>query len=224
MGSRITHIFSGIVLLITFCHLWKSERYRKPELMRNAAHAFGPFMACLAALAIYNYVRFGSFLDNGVHYQAGPNQFDHRPNFHFFRPDLHLMLLHAYYYLFSLPWLPGMPRPCCEDPQIPFGLWLNHPISWLFLFWVIDWKNLRNWLPQARIIVCGIIAFALIEFTVLSSYYAASGRYEGDFAPWMMCVAVMYYLQLLQHYRNTRHYWLFIGLGGISALYGTFLI
>src|SRR5712692_3995723 len=98
IGSRLNLIFAGLIPLLLWIKALRSEGFSfNTSIFKNFLYLFSPLALCMLLLGIYNYARFGSATDSGLHYAlagAGINA----PKFTFFDrsrivPDLFFYLL-----------------------------------------------------------------------------------------------------------------------------------
>jgi len=235
VGCRITYAFNIALLGLAILYLWRRTNLR--TVFPLAICAFMPWALCIAGLGIYNYARFGSFLEVGSHYMLTilGNMND---------PKLPIMesknfVSRLYYYLFHpLPWKDTLTFPFFEPSmhQTPwhentlyawyleplYGLLTNSPFSMFFLLFLSDWKTRKHWQSDTNVMVAALTLFSGAMFVFLLFYFFISIRYSVDFAPWFMAVGGLYYLHLLTLYRSSAHYrWLLVA-GFLLAAYGVF--
>ena len=138
-----------------------------------------PAALCGLGLALYNWLRFGSVAEFGMHYQlAGGDQ-----------RNLRLMGLdhfgaNAFAYLFG----PGHWQryfPFFSPPGGgPYGLLRYAPWCWLA---PLAFLPTRGGDPRARLLAATVLGVASANFILLSSYMVITDRYVSDFAPaWLL--------------------------------------
>lgn len=228
MGCRITHVFA-VVILITAWLMMRRTGTARTALLQFLC-LFGPWLLCLVGLAIYNYVRFDSIFETGMNYQFGRNAW-HTHSFLLQRAsfDFDRDLAEAYRYLLRpLAWNTDYAFPFCQYERHnfahppTFGLFTNSPFSlWLFAM-PYCWVKRRYLLPETRAILAGVALYSGIMLCFLIHFLNATMRFEVDWAPWLMLVACILYLQLLNMAKTRRVFILLLVVGGATAFYSTF--
>jgi tetratricopeptide (TPR) repeat protein len=151
---------------------------------RSLAAAALPLALCLAALAAFNYARFGDLLDSGHRYQLANDQYESR--IRLFSPA-YLWDNLRLYYLHPAPWLRHFPfvgdasviamNPGHAATELTFGLLLNLPLAWCAL----------GALPAARrrdglgFLVRAALFVAAAEAGIFLLFFTANIRYEIEF-------------------------------------------
>jgi len=186
--------------------------WRRGPVVQVAVAAAGPFAACLALLALYNVVRFGSPTEFGTNYQLAafnPKQFD------FFSLDR--LLPGAWFYLLQPPSF-GLDFPFITlDPEYPGTLPESFfvepvagvlPVTPLLLFMaavpVLTWRS-RD--PRTRELVglgALMVAVALLLPVIsIVGFGGATERYEVDFASLLIIAAAIAWLWLADRLRGS---------------------
>jgi tetratricopeptide (TPR) repeat protein len=202
IGSRPSLLFGVIILLLPVVQAWRAAT--EPGSRRRVglllAAAVGPVMLIGLGLMLYNFLRFDSAFEFGCHYQLnGKYQpitarlfslhylwFNFR--FYFLEPmrwSGHFPFLHA------VP-LPPLPSGYCEVTDPYGGILSNYPLVWLALAAPLAWRgrsakvvSILRWFIAAVFLLFGICALPLCLF------FAAASRYELDFLPVLMLLAVI---------------------------------
>jgi hypothetical protein len=193
-GARPSLLFGAVILLVPVAQAWRERR----QLWGPLLAATGPITLIGLGLMLYNTLRFGNPLEFGVHYQLAAMRL---VTMHDFR--LHYLGFNFWvYFLGPARW--GARFPFVHDIKVPplpaghfgvdhpFGVLTNIPIVWLALAAPLAW---RSRLPEARSILCGFLAAVALLFGIcaltLCLHNSASTRYQMDFVPTLMLLAVV---------------------------------
>lgn len=229
-GCRLPYALT--VLLLFFAWMAASHGEGRGQRLRHGAALFLPWLGAMAALAAYNYARFGDIFETGARYQL--TIYDVRSGMAFLSPGQ--WAEHVYVYLMRvLPWNFGQDFPflgklgwrrLVETPfgesfvQEPaFGLWVNSPFS-LFMLALLAPAVWRGMDARARWLLAGIAAYALAMLGFVSLYFFITQRYAVDFAPWFMLLAGIGYLRRLSLCESARERRLLLTAGGALAAIG----
>jgi tetratricopeptide (TPR) repeat protein len=162
--------------------------------LRSLGAAALPLTACLAALAAFNYGRFGNLLDSGHSYQLAGDQYESRMRLFSLRYIWDNVRL---YYLHPAPWVARFPfvgdasaialSSGHAETELTFGLLLNVPLAWCAL----------GALPAARrrdglgfLVRAGLLA-AAAEAGLFLLFFASNIRYEIEFLFPLIFLAVL---------------------------------
>ncbi len=194
VGSRPNLLFGGVILLIPVVQAWR-ERRRVWTLLIAAVL---PITLVGLGLMLYNALRFNNPFEFGLRYQlAGDRQITRQ----FF--NLHdLWFNFCVYFLEPAHWSARFPfvhdiivpsRPAgYGQVRSPFGVLTNIPLVWLALVVPLAWRNQSG--PVAPILRWFVMTVALlfgICALTLSSFFASSFRYELEFLPALVLLAVI---------------------------------
>lgn len=234
VGCRLSHVFNIVVLIVA----WVSMRQGRTARMSfmQAVWLFLPWGLCLMGLAAYNYARFDSVLESGIHYQL--TFYNSRS------PDFKMMqaariIPNLYFYLFRpLPWRPdgqfpfvnvtgedaiALPGGIIASTYEPvYGLLTNCPFSLWLLAIPYGFAQRRVIGAQAGTILLAAAAYGFSMLGFMLLFFFATTRYAVDFAPWLMFLAGAMFLLVLSRARTTRERTLVLIAGGASALYSIF--
>jgi hypothetical protein len=201
IGCRPTYFFAPLGLLFGY-RLWLGREAAQPgrrgEAWRIALAAIGPIALIGAALAWYNYARFGRVTEFGVSYILSgvyESKIEH------FR--LRYVPWNAYAYWLApgewgryFPFFHELPIAWAKPRQhygmdFAFGLLANVPYLWLgALAWLRVKRSSVSAGPLRAVIAATTWAgFATAAF--LMCFYAAMARYLGDFAPALAVLAAV---------------------------------
>ena len=194
LGARPSLLLSGIILLVPVVQAWSERRLVWPVL----AAAIGPALLIGLGLAAYNALRFGNALEFGQRYQL---TLDRQ---HMVRPfsAAYLWFNFRLYFLEPAGWsgrfpfvneiaVPSVPagHGLVEGP---FGVLANVPLVWLAMAVPLAWRN-RS--AEARSVLRWFLtAVALLFGTsalIVGLYYYACVRYEVEFLPALVLLAVV---------------------------------
>lgn len=205
---------------------WILRRRGAADPRALAAAALGPFALCVALVAVYNAVRFGSPVDFGVTYELSGARADRYNSLSYVLPGL------WYYVLCPL-------RPRIEFPF----LWVNEPGSvpfsvpdtytgtertagilptfpMLALLFGLPWV-LRGALRPLRLIAAGMVACGLVLMLFAAYFYwGAIQRYEMDFLALLLVPALVAWFALIARWRQVRRRRAVSVVGAILCVWG----
>jgi tetratricopeptide (TPR) repeat protein/uncharacterized membrane protein len=194
VGARPSLLFGAVILLVPVAQVW-GERRRIWALLVAAT---GPLMLIGLGLMLYNYLRFDSPFEFGVRYMLTGGRQDMEQHFSLG----YLWFNFRVYFLEPVRWsgrfpfvheiaMPPLP-PDHGGVEKPFGIVTNVPLVWLALAVPLAWRA-RS--AETRSILCGFIAAVALFFAInaltLGLYYYVSNRYEVDFLPTLVLLAVV---------------------------------
>jgi len=202
VGSRPSLLFGVIILLMPVAQAWRAaiepSSRRRVGLLFVAAVA--PVMLIGLGLMLYNTLRFDSPFEFGWHYQltagyrpTAAQQFSlHYLWFNFRFYFLEPMRWSGHFpFLQAVPLLP-LPSGYCGAEQPCSGILSNYPLVWLALAAPLVWRgrpvevgSILRWFVAAAFLLFVICALTICLFAY------ASSRYESDFLPALMLLAVM---------------------------------
>ena len=162
--------------------------------IRSLAAAALPLAGCLAALAAFNYGRFGDLLDSGHHYQLAGDQYESR--IRLFSLD-YIWDNVRLYYLHPAPWEGRFPfvgdasviamNPGHSEAELTFGLLLNLPLAWCALGSLpAAWRR-----DGLGFLVRGALFVAAAEAGLFLLFFGANIRYEIEFLLPFIFLAVL---------------------------------
>ena len=202
VGARPSLLLGAVILLVPVVQAWRERRQIGSLLMA----ATGPILVIGLGLMLYNALRFDSPFEFGWRYQllAGyepgtVQQFSLR----------YLWFNFRVYFLEPARWggrfpfvhdIVVPPLPAGEVwVEIPFGVLSNVPLVWLALAAPLGWqgrsaevRSVLRWFLAAVALLSGICALTI------GLYCAACVRYEVDFLPTLVLLAVVGILGLEQ--------------------------
>jgi tetratricopeptide (TPR) repeat protein len=179
---------------------------RKSQILVPLLAAIGPITCIGLGLMLYNALRFDNPLEFGVHYQlagvgAAPTGYDPW--------SLHYLGFNSWvYFLAPARWSPRF--PFVQDIQLPpfpagygnvdhhpFGMMVNIPVVWLAVAAPLAWRG-RSADVRCRLrgfLVAVALVFATSALT-LGFFRAAAERYEWEFCPALVLLAIVSILGL----------------------------
>jgi tetratricopeptide (TPR) repeat protein len=199
VGARPSLLFGAIILLVPVIQAWREGR----RVWTLVVAAITPIALIGSGLMLYNALRFGNPFEFGQHYQlAGEQQVTRQMfglrylwfNFRvFFLEPAHWSSRFPFVHDISVPPVPvGHGRV-----EHPFGVLTNIPLVWLALAVPLAWRGRP---AVVRSTLCGFLAAVAVLFGIctltLSLYFGASTRYEVEFLPMLVLLAVIGILSL----------------------------
>ena len=212
VGARPNVLFGAVILLLPVALAWceGSPRGAGPgftfHVSRFTFHriwvlllaATGPIMCIGMGLMLYNTLRFDNPLEFGMRYALSSMRMTTQ---HFWSP--HYLGFNSWvYFLAPARWgdrfpfvhdikLPPWPAGYC-DPEHPFGVLTSIPLVWLTVAAPLVWRG-RS--ADVRCILRGFLAAVALVFVTrvltLGPFFAACIRYEIDFCPALVLLAVV---------------------------------
>jgi Flp pilus assembly protein TadD len=194
-------LFGAIILLLPVAQAWRAATEpasrRRVGLLLMAA--VGPVMLIGLGLMLYNTLRFGSPFEFGWHYQltsyrqVAARQFSlHYLWFNFRFYFLEPMYWTGHFPFLQAPPLPPLPSGYCGTGEPYSGILANYPLVWLALAAPMTWKGRPAMAVSAlRWFVAVVSLLFVICALTLCLFFSAGSRYELDFLPALMLLAVI---------------------------------
>jgi tetratricopeptide (TPR) repeat protein len=191
VGARPSLLFGAVILLVPVVQVWREGR----RIWLSLVAATVPITLIWLGLMLYNVQRFDDPLEFGVHYLMTT------------RSHLHEQQLFGLRYLWFNLWAYFL-EPVCWSSHFPFvhrfesvmpppGVLTNIPLAWLALAVPLAWRGRVG--PEGSALRWFVIAVALqfgICAVTLGLYFAKASRYEVDFLPALVLLAVIGILSL----------------------------
>jgi tetratricopeptide (TPR) repeat protein len=239
VGSRPSLLFGAIILLAPVVQTWctATEPHERGRAIWLLLAAVVPITLIGLGLMFYNARRFDNPFEFGWRYQLA-GDVDHTIARQF---SLHYLWINfRFYFLEPMGWTSSFPflKPFPVSPVPPgyggiglpySGVLTDYPIAWLALAAPLAWKGTKvknfsplQWLVTALFLLCGICAATICLFIM------ASSRYQFDFLPALMLLAVIgiFGWERSLAGSTTRRRWLaratWGGLLGYSILFNIF--
>ena len=210
VGARPDLLFGAVVLLVPVAQARRERgdvaaRKRGPP-MASAAAAVVPIALTGLGLMLYNALRFDSPFEFGIRYQLGGGLSHFTQQFVSLR---YLWFNFRVYFLELARWRSRFPfvqdiimtvSPVGHEPaERTFGVLTNIPLVWLALAVPLAWRN-RS--VEAGTALCGFLAAVAVLFGIgaltLGLCCYAAGRYEVEFLPALVLLAVVGILSVEQ--------------------------
>jgi len=199
VGARPSLVFGAVILLVPVIYAW---RERQPTWAALIA-ATVPIMLIGLGLMLYNFLRFENPFEFGVRYQLGGQR---QVTVQFFRPS-YLWFNFRVYFLEPVRWkthfpfergiaVPPMPKDY-NGVTDAFGILANTPVVWLALAVPLAWRDRSSKTISGlyRFVVGTALLFCICA-AVMCMFVGANSRYEVDFLPELMMLAVIGILSL----------------------------
>jgi tetratricopeptide (TPR) repeat protein len=225
VGARPSLIFGGIILLLPVAQAWRGGSWRQAGCWLAAAA--GPAMLIGLGLMLYNKLRFDNPFEFGWHYQL-QHQYDattaRQFSAHFLWFNFRFYFLEPLCWSSHFPFLrsgPLPPLPSGYDATVGnpgAGLLANYPFVILALAAPLVWRGRPQeeaWVLRwfMAVIFLLFIVFALM----ICLYLTATDRYEMDFLPALIILAVAGILGLERALAGSLR-WRWVARGGIGLL------
>jgi len=202
IGSRPSLLFGSVVLLLPVVHA--CHGITEPAARRRIAlllPAVGPLALIGLGLMLYNKLRFDNPFEFGWHYQLGAG----------YQPDTarqfswhYLWFNFRFYLLESMQWSPHFPfLHTVVPPPLPSGYFgvgksyggiiqVYFPLVWLALAVPLAWKDRpAREVSRLRWFVAAVFVLFIACALTICLFLSASSRYELDFLPALMVLAVL---------------------------------
>ena len=199
VGARPFLLLETPILLVPMAAEWNQPAGARRRISwRLLVAAAVPLVLCGLGLMLYNDLRFDSPFEFGQRYQLAG---DRQDNIRHFSLN-YLWFNFCVYFLEPVRWTGEFPfagdiatpvLPAGHAPiEDPFGILTNIPIVWFALAAPLAWWNRA---AEARSVLRGFLLAAAILFgtcaAVLSLFYGNCSRYESEFLPALVLLAVV---------------------------------
>ena len=195
VGARPNLLFGAVILLVPVAHAWRESRSRR---LSGLLAATGPILLIGLGLMLYNARRFDNPFEFGMRYAlAGVRQVTQQ-NFslRYLWFNFRVYFLEPVHWNTRSPFVHGITVPPVPagyaQVRNPFGVPTNIPLVWLALVVPLAWRNrsgqaasVLRWFVMAAALLFGMCALTLGLFC------GASFRYEVDFLPALLLLAVV---------------------------------
>ena len=199
VGARPSLIFGAAVLLVPVVDAWR-ERRRVWALL---IAAIGPIALIGLGLMLYNFLRFDGPFEFGWRYQLAGGRQDtvHPFDLRYLWFNVRVYFLESARWSGRFPFVHDIRVPPLPEGQgrteHPYGVLTNIPLAWLALAGPLAWGR-RS--AEARSSLCGFLTAVTLLFgfcaLTLCLFFAVSIRYEVEFLPALVLLAVIGILSL----------------------------
>ena len=194
LGARPSLLFGAVILLVPVEEAWRAKRPVGSLLVA----AVVPITLIGVGLMIYNAQRFGSPFDFGQHYQLNAEREMADKNFSLGYSWFNFRV----YFLSPARWSTQFPfvHDIAMPPKPlghggvdrPFGVLTNVPVVWLALAAPLAWRSVKGQGGAVlRWFVMAVAALFAVNALTLGFFLGAAFRYEVDFLPALVLVAVV---------------------------------
>ena len=194
VGARPTLLFGAVILLVPVAQSWRERR----QVWRLLPAALAPIALVGLGLMLYNMQRFGSPFEFGRRYQLnGENMLTQQfLSPHFLWSNFRAYFLEPARWSSQSPFVHSPAAPAVPIGQVeaqdPFGVLFNVPLVWLALAAPLAWRDRSE---QTGSILCWFITAMALLFGICAStiefFESAASRYEVDFLPALLLLAVV---------------------------------
>jgi tetratricopeptide (TPR) repeat protein len=202
IGSRPSLLFGVIILLMPVAQAWRAatELGSRRRVGLLLAAAVVPVVLIGLGLMLYNILRFDSPFEFGWHYQLATGYRQNTTQ----QFGLHYLWFNfRFYFLEPMRWsghfpflqavpLSPLPLGYCGTEEPYGGILSNYPLVWLALAAPLAWRGRPVGVVSVlRWFVAAVFLLFVICALTICLYCFASSRYELDFLPALMLLAVM---------------------------------
>jgi len=194
VGARPSLLFGAIVLLAPVVQARREARQMGALFLA----ATGPIVLIGVGLMLYNALRFGNPFEFGQHYQLAGEQQVTRQMFglHYLWFNFRVFFLEPAHWSSRFPFVHDITVPPVPvghgRVEHPFGVLTNIPLVWLALAVPLAWRGRA---ADVRSTLYGFLAAVVVLFGIctltLGLYFGASTRYEVEFLPTLVLLAVI---------------------------------
>jgi tetratricopeptide (TPR) repeat protein len=194
VGARPSLLFGAIILLVPVAQARREGRQMGTLLLAATI----PITLIGLGLMLYNGLRFDNPFEFGQHYQLHVERRIARQFFslHYLWFNFRVYFLEPVRWTARAPFVQGIVMPPVPPdhhyPERPFGVLTNIPLVWLALAVPLAWRNRSGqeastlrWFVTAVALLSGICALTV------GLFYCACARYEVDFLPTLVLLAVI---------------------------------
>jgi DNA-binding TFAR19-related protein (PDSD5 family) len=194
VGARPSLLFGAVILLVPVVQAWRERRQVWAALMAATI----PITLIGLGLMLYNALRFDNPLEFGQHYQLGWQRWVTQPMFslRYLRFNFRVNFLEPARWNARFPFVQEAAVPPLPSGysvvQDPFGVLTNIPLVWLALAAPLAWRK-RSGQERGGLrlfVAATALLFGMCALT-LGLYFSAAARYEVDFLPALVLLAVV---------------------------------
>ena len=194
VGARPSLLLGAIILLVPVAQARREGRQMGAPLLA----AIVPITLIGLGLMLYNGLRFDNPFEFGQHYQLHVERRIARQFFslHYLWFNFRVYFLEPVRWTAHSPFVQGIAMPPVPPdhhyPEHPFGVLTNIPLVWLALAVPLAWRNRSGQeAPTLRWFVTAVALLSGICALTVGLFYCACARYEVDFLPALVLLAVI---------------------------------
>jgi len=202
IGSRPSLLFGVIILLMPVAQAWRAatEPSSRRRMGLVVVAAVGPVMLIGLGLMLYNTLRFDSPFEFGWHYQLAAgyrSNIAQQFSLHYFWFNFRFYFLEPMRWSGHFPFLHAVPLSPLPSGYYgagePYsGILGNYPLVWLALVAPLVWRGRPvEVVSVLRWFVAAVFLFFVICALTICLFFSASSRYELDFLPALMLLAII---------------------------------
>jgi tetratricopeptide (TPR) repeat protein len=194
LGARPSLLFGAIVLLAPVAQARREGRRIGAPLLA----AIVPITLIGLGLMLYNAQRFDNPFEFGLHYQLHAERRMAQQDFslQYLWFNFRVYFLEPTRWTARSPFVQGIVMPPAPPHlgyvELPYGVLTNIPVIWLALAVPLAWRGRSE--PVGGVLRWFVIAVALLSGIValtLGLYYCTGGRFEPEFLPALLLLAVV---------------------------------
>jgi len=222
IGARPNYLVCAAVLLIPIAAYAQAAGEMRGQRLRAFIRAlwvtFLPAALCGVGLLAFNWARFGSATEFGMHYQLAGERFTALKQM-----SASFMVPHVIFYLTNAGfWQSYFPFFASSTGQ-PYGFLRYVPWTWLALAVLLRPRASEPGARPGLFAIAGAIAGAsVLNLAFLSCFFGTTGRYPGDFANAWLILAGIGALALGQRLALAKRPGVFRLLAGVGAAVSLF--
>ncbi|HUI06605.1 MAG TPA: tetratricopeptide repeat protein [Verrucomicrobiae bacterium] len=198
LGARPSLLFGAVILLVPVAQAWRERRKISIPLIAATV----PILLIGLGLMLYNALRFGNPFEFGMRYMLNAEHLINRQLFAL----SHLSFNFRVYFLEPARWSSHFPYlreialPTSQTMdhavvQDPFGILTNVPLVWVALVGLLAGRSTKTRPMLCSFLTAVAIFFAICALT-MCLYFFTSARYEVEFLPALVLLAVIGILEL----------------------------
>jgi hypothetical protein len=200
VGARPNALFGAVILLAPVVHSWIAssapDGQRQLVVGRMLAAAVVPISLIGFGLMLYNYLRFDSPFEFGQHYQITQSVLPQMFSLKYLWFDFRVYFLQPIQWSRTFPFVEGIKVPPAPAGQMgvfdyAFGVLPNIPFAWMALTVPLAWQNRT---PHERLVLrlfmAALIVLSGTSLLTLCLYAGLDGRYQVDFVPAIIMLAM----------------------------------
>jgi hypothetical protein len=194
VGARPSLLFGAVILLVPVAQAYRQQR----QIWTLLIAATGPIMLFGLGLMLYNALRFDNPFEFGLRFQLSglPHTMPQLFSLHDFWFNSRVYFLEPVHWSLEFPYVGRIVPPPIplghSDMEGAFGVLTNTPLVWLALAAPLAWRDRSDEAGSIlRWFVTAVTLFFGISALTIALYFYTSVRYEVEFLPALVLLAVM---------------------------------